>query len=110
MYSFRRKANRLPFSVAPHEDILTEKEIELKNEYERLLGLAEVKDIDKEFSKAVVEVMCRTMEINDETKEFLKDLSEFDLSEACANRLFKINVLEMSGTMSRIEYLKSIEG
>ena len=102
-YRIRNSKDNLRF-------LLTEKEIELKNEYERLLGLAEVKDIDKEFSKAVVEVMCRTMEINDETKEFLKDLSEFDLSEACANRLFKINVLEMSGTMSRIEYLKSIEG
>ena len=88
---------------------LTEKEIELLNEYERLLGIADVKDKDKLFKKAIVESIIRKHDLSDETKEFMNDLYKLDLSGAYANRLFKIHVLEMSGSMNRLDFLKQVE-
>lgn len=88
---------------------LTDKEIELVNEYERMLGTANVNDNDKLFKKSIVEVLCRRNNLSDETKEFMNDLYKYDLSEAYANRLFKINILEISGSMNRLDFLKQVE-
>ena len=88
---------------------LTEKEIELVNEYEKMIGIADVKDHDRLFKKSIVKVLNRKYNLSNETKEFMNDLYKTDLSEAYANRLFKINVLEMSGSMNRLDFLKQVE-
>ena len=75
-----------------------------------MLGFTDVKDTDRLFKKAVVEILNRKYELSYETKELLNDLYKYDLSEAFANRLFKINVLELSGTMNRLDFLQQIEG
>jgi hypothetical protein len=37
------------------------------------------------------------------------DLAKTDLSEAYANRLMKINILEMNGLTTRLDYLTHVE-
>lgn len=101
-YSIRKTKDNLRF-------MLTENEVKLVDEYERMLGISDVKDVDNVFKKAVVEILDKKYRFNKETSEFMNDLYKFDLSEACANRLFKINVLELSGSMTRLDYLSKIE-
>ena len=102
-YSLKRSKDNLRYA-------LTEQEVELIDEYDRMLGFTDVKDTDRLFKKAVVEILNRKYELRCETKELLNDLYKYDLSEAFANRLFKINVLELSGTMNRLDFLQQIEG
>ena len=90
--------------------VLTETEKEIVDKYNNMLGMVDVKDVDKSFKKGIFDVLDNEYNFNNETRTLMKDLVEFDLSEAIANRLLKINVLEMSNTMTRIEYLKHIEG
>ena len=75
-----------------------------------MLGFTGIKDVDKSFKKGIFDVLDDEYNFNAETRTLMKDLVEFDLSEAYANRLMKINLLEMSGSMTRIDYLKHIEG
>lgn len=89
---------------------LTDREVEILDEYERLLGISDVKDVDRVFKKAVVEILDREYEFGKETKEFMNDVAMYDLSEAFSNRLFKIHMLEMSNSMTRLEFLLQIEG
>ena len=89
---------------------MTEIEKEIIDKYNEMLGFIGIKDIDKSFKKGIFDVLDNEYKFNEETRRLLKDLVEFDLSEAYANRLMKINILEMSGTMTRVEYLKHIEG
>ena len=39
----------------------------------------------------------------------MMDMALTDLSEAYANRLFKINVLELNGCTTRLDYLTQID-
>ena len=107
------ESNIYKYSVKKSKDNLryglTEKEIELVNEYEEMLGIAEVNDCDRLFKKSIVELLNRKYELSNETKEFMNDLYKSDLSEAYANRLFKIHVLELSNSMTRLDYLKQVE-
>ena len=89
---------------------ITETEKEIVDKYNDMLGMVGVKDVDKSFKKGIFDVLDNEYNFNNETRTLMKDLVEFDLSEAFANRLLKINVLEMSNTITRIEYLKHIEG
>ena len=89
---------------------MTEIEKEIIDKYNEMLGFIGIKDVDKSFKKGIFDVLDNEYKFNEETRRLLKDLVEFDLSEAYANRLMKINILEMSGTMTRVEYLKHIEG
>ena len=89
---------------------MTEREIEIVNKFNDMLGLSNVKDVEKAFKKGIYEVLNNEYNFSNETKIFMKDLIEFGLSEAFANRLLKINLLEMSGSMLRVEYLNHIEG
>lgn len=89
---------------------MTEIEKEIIDKYNEMLGFIGIKDIDKSFKKGIFDVLDNEYKFNEETRKLMKDLVEFDLSEAYANRLMKINILEMSGTMTRVEYLKHIEG
>lgn len=89
---------------------LTDREVEILDEYERLLGISDVKDVDRVFKKAVVEILDREYGFGKETKEFMNDVAMYDLSEAFSNRLFKIHMLEMSNSMTRLEFLLQIEG
>jgi hypothetical protein len=45
----------------------------------------------------------------EDTKEFMYDLAKYGLAEAYANRLMKINILEMNGITTRLEYLTHVE-
>ena len=89
---------------------MTEIEKEIIDKYNEMLGFIGIKDVDKSFKKGLFDVLDNEYDFNEETRRLMKDLVEFDLSEAYANRLMKINMLEMSGTMTRVEYLKHIEG
>ena len=89
---------------------MTEMEKEIIDKYNDMLGFIGIKDVDKSFKKGIFDVLDNEYKFNEETRRLMKDLVEFDLSEAYANRLLKINILEMSGTMTRVEYLKHIEG
>ena len=89
---------------------MTEIEKEIIDKYNEMLGFIGIKDVDKSFKKGIFDVLDNEYKFNEETRKLMKDLVEFDLSEAYANRLMKINILEMSGTMTRVEYLKHIEG
>lgn len=89
---------------------MTEIEKEIIDKYNEMLGFIGIKDVDKSFKKGIFDVLDNEYKFNEETRRLMKDLVEFDLSEAYANRLMKINILEMSGTMTRVEYLKHIEG
>ena len=89
---------------------MTEIEKEIIDKYNEMLGFIGIKDVDKSFKKGLFDVLDNEYKFNEETRRLMKDLVEFDLSEAYANRLMKINILEMSGTMTRVEYLKHIEG
>ena len=89
---------------------LTETEKEIIDEFNKMLGFTGIKDVDKSFKKGIFDVLDDEYNFNAETRTLMKDLVEFDLSEAYANRLMKINLLEMSGSMTRIDYLKHIEG
>ena len=101
-YSVRKSKDNLRFG-------LTEKEIELVEAYEEMLGTETVKDEQRLFKKAIVEVLDRKYNFSNETREFMNDLYKHDLSEAYANRLFKINVLEMNGSKMRLDYLTQID-
>ena len=101
-YSVRKSKDNLRYG-------LTEKEIELVEAYEDMLGTETVKDEQRLFKKAIVEVLDRKHKFSNETREFMNDLYKHDLSEAYANRLFKINVLEMNGSTTRLDYLTQVD-
>lgn len=101
-YNVRKSKDNLRFG-------LTEKEIEILEAYEGMLGTVTVKDNERLFKKAIVEVLDRKYNFSNETKEFMNDLYKHDLSEAYANRLFKINVLELNGCITRLDYLAQID-
>ena len=89
---------------------MTELEKEIINEFDEMLGYSGIQDVDKSFKRGIFDVLDNKYKFNRETRVLMKDLIEFGLSEAYANRIMKINVLEMSGIMTRIEYLEHIEG
>ena len=101
-YSVRKSKDNLRYG-------LTEKEIELVDAYENMLGTVTFKDEQRLFKKAIIEVLDRKYNLSNETREFMNDLYKHDLSEAYANRLFKINVLEMNGNVTRLDYLAQID-
>ena len=80
--------------------------VELIKEFEDKLSVQAIKDVDGLVKKTIVDLMNITCE---DTKEFMYDLAKYNLSEAYANRLMKINILEMSGTTTRLEYLTHVE-
>jgi hypothetical protein len=88
---------------------LTEKEIELIEEFENMLGTVDIRDIDNIFKKTIAKIIIDEHKVCEETKEFMNDLAEFGLSEAYANRLMKINIYEINGYMNRLDYLTHVE-
>ena len=89
---------------------LTSKERELISEYNEMLGWSNIRDIEGAFKKGIYETLDNKYKFEGETKTFMLDLINSDLSEAYSNRILKIHVLELSGTMTRLDYLKHIEG
>ena len=59
---------------------LTEKEIDILNDYEELIGITDINDHDRLFKKSIVELLDRKYELSNETKEFMYDLYKTDLS------------------------------
>jgi hypothetical protein len=88
---------------------LTENEIKLIEEYENMLGLVVINDVDKLVKRTVVELLNQKYNMCEETKEFMYNLANSDLSEAYANRLLKIHVLELNGITTRLDYLTHVE-
>lgn len=101
-YQIRKSKDNLRYG-------LTDKEIEIIDEYDDMLGNVSFKDELKLFKKSIVEVLDRKHNFSKETKELMMDIAMTDLSEAYANRLFKINVLELSGCTTRLDYLTQID-
>ena len=66
-------------------------------------------ELTEKFAHQKFEVLDRKYNFSDETREFMTDLYKHDLSEAYANRLFKINVLELNGSKMRLDYLTQID-
>ena len=88
---------------------LTEKEISLVEEFENMLSASVIEDVDNLVKKHIVEIMDEKYNLCNETKEFMNDLANSDLSEAYANRLMKITIMEMNGYKTRLDYLTHVE-
>ena len=88
---------------------LTDKEIMLLEEFEQMLSITNIKDIDSVVKKTIVELLNEKYNMCEDTKEFMFDVAKYGLSDAYANRLMKINVLELSGTTTRLNYLTHVE-
>ena len=88
---------------------LTDNEIEIVGEYEEMISNVSVKDKDNLFKQSIFRVLDRRHNFSNLTREFMKNLIETDLSTAYGLRLLKINVLEMSGTMSRLNFLQQVD-
>ena len=88
---------------------LTEKEISLVEEFEDRLSIEVIRDVDKVVKRTIVDLMNEEYNMCEETKEFMYDLANSDLSEAYANRLMKINLLEINGKTTRLEYFTHVE-
>ena len=88
---------------------LTEKEIMIIEEFENMLGTTVIKDVDNLIKKTMVELLDEKYNMCNDTKELMFDLAKHDLSEAYANRLMKINILEMNGITTRLDYLTHVE-
>ena len=88
---------------------LTEKEIKLVEEFEERLSIETIKDIDGIVKKTIINLMNDEYNMCNDTKEFMYDLAKYGLAEAYANRLMKINILEMNGSTTRLEYLTHVE-
>jgi hypothetical protein len=88
---------------------LSEKEISLVEEFEDRLSIEVIRDVDKVVKRTIVDLMNEEYNMCEETKEFMYDLANSDLSEAYANRLMKINLLEINGKTTRLEYLTHVE-
>ena len=88
---------------------LTEKEIKLVEEFEERLSVETIKDIDGIVKKTIINLMNDEYNMCNDTKEFMYDLAKYGLAEAYANRLMKINILEMNGSTTRLEYLTHVE-
>lgn len=88
---------------------LTEKEIKLVEEYENKLSVQAIKDIDGIVGKTIVDLMDEEQKMCDETRLFMYDLAKYGLAEAFANRLMKINILQINGQCSRLDFLTHVE-
>ena len=88
---------------------LTENEINLVEEFENRLSVEVIKDVDGLVKKTIVNLMNEEYNMCEDTKEFMYDLAKYGLAEAYANRLMKINILEMNGVTTRLEYLTHVE-
>ena len=88
---------------------LTEKEIMLLEEFENRISISTIKDVDSIVKKTIVDLMDEEYNMCTDTKDFMYDLAKYGLSEAYANRTMKINILEMSNTCTRLEYLTHVE-
>ena len=88
---------------------LTEKEIKLIEEYENKLSTQVIKDVDNIIGKTIVDLMDEDYNMCEETKIFMYDLAKHGLADAFANRLMKINMLQINGHCSRLDFLTHVE-
>ena len=101
-YNVKRTKDNMRFG-------LTENEINLIEEFENRLSVEVIKDVDGLVKKTIVNLMNEEYNMCEDTKEFMYDLAKHGLAEAYANRLMKINILEMNGVTTRLEYLTHVE-
>lgn len=110
---YYHKSNISKYNVRTSKDnlryLLTEKEVELLNKYQEMYGYSNIKDTDKAYALAIVELLAVDYEISKETNKFLHNLATKGLSTALSERAFIINVLEINGVMNRLDYLNRIK-
>lgn len=101
-YNVKRSNSDLRFG-------LTEHEIELLEEFENRLSLSVIKDVDNVVKTTIVRLMDEEHYMCEETKAFMYDMAKNGFVEAYANRLMKINILQMNGQCSRLDFLTHVE-
>lgn len=90
--------------------LLTEQEIELFMEYDNLYGFTNINDVDKLYANSVVEIILDGKNVSRETVKLFRDLAKYGVNEALAQRYLTINILEINGCMTRLDYLNKIKG
>lgn len=88
--------------------LLSEKEVEVLDEYQDIYGVSDIKDKDNLYADTIVELLNKKYKLNGETYKLFKDVAKHGINEALGNRSFIINALEMSGSMTRLEYLNNL--
>lgn len=110
---YYHKSNISKYNVRTSKDnlryLLTEQEVQILNRYQDMYGYTNIKDSTKAYALAIVELLNKEYEISSESNKFLHNLATKGLSVALAERSFIINVLEINGVMTRLEYLKKIK-
>ena len=89
--------------------LMSEKEYELLSRYEEMYGISDIKDKNKLYAKTIVDMLNKEYHMCDETYKLFNNIATKGLNEALSQRSLIINVLELSGNMSRLEYLNSVE-
>ena len=109
---YYHKSNISRYNVRTSKDnlryLLTESEVELLNLYQDMYGYTKIKDVDKAYGLAIIELLNKDYKISKETNKFLNNLATKGLSMALAERSFMINILEINGAMTRLDYLNNI--
>lgn len=110
---YYHKSNISKYNMKTSKDnlryLLTEKEVDLLNQYQEMYGYTSIKDKTKAFALAIVEMLNKEYDISVESNKFLNNLATKGLSEALAERSFIINILEINGVMTRLDYLNRIQ-
>lgn len=101
------------YSVKKSRDFLrylmTENECRLLNIYEERYGISNIKDKDKLYANTIIDLMDDEYHMSIETSKLFNDIANKGLSEALAERSLIINILEINGQMSRLEYLNNVD-
>lgn len=89
--------------------LISEKELDLYLEFNDYYSNPSIKDVERTYAKAIVDVMIDGKDLHPETVKFLYTLAEKGPNEALAERSFLINIVEMNGCMSRLELLEKLK-
>ena len=88
--------------------LLSESERDLYIEFNEIYSSPSIKDVKKTYAKAVCDMIIEGKELHPLTVQFMNTLATKGYNEAMAERSFLINVLEINGSMTRLELLKMI--
>ena len=89
--------------------LLSEKEVDLYLEFNEYYSNPSIKDVDKTYAKAIVDIMLEDRKLHPETIKFLYSLATKGPNEALSERSLLINVVEMNGCMTRLDLLEKLK-
>lgn len=89
--------------------LMTENECKLLNIYEEKYGISNIKDKDKLYANTIVDLLDEEYHMSIETRKLFNNIANKGINEALAERSLIINILELNGQMSRLEYLDNID-